>query len=211
MKLRPHRLLLIYHRAMTQAPFAIKVVWFSDCYEYDAVCPWDSVHFNSAEEWKSHHLEHHIDTMWRCPFCDKENSSWPNYSFHVQIAEHNSVCLPPWICTMEHKKKSFGGKSGNSWRCDRRFGSKYQFKRHIRSRHADYQVPFDIMHIPRGSGTRRFSTNDLKETNTDSQLTVKFSTHAECDAMRSLQQDNTAATCTHYISYFGFLVICGAI
>ena len=107
------------------------VIDFKDCYDYDAVCPHDSLHFKSAEEWKSHHLDQHTDTKWKCPLCGVESKSWYNYTYHVQTAKHQSVCSPPWICKL---------KRHNVFPCGARYGSKYQLIRHICDEHTNYKV-----------------------------------------------------------------------
>ena len=113
------------------------VIRFEDCCDYDAVCPHDSLHFKTAEEWKNHHLGNHMDTNWRCPLCGTKSYCWYNYSYHVQTSDHKWICPPPWICKLsfEHRHSSTGES-----RCGARYGSKYQLIRHIRDCHANYKV-----------------------------------------------------------------------
>jgi len=110
---------------------------FEERFNYDAVCPHDALHFRSVAEWKSHHLEcHQKDTKWKCPLCGKDSASWHNYSYHVQITEHNPICLPPWICKLDRPPTV----TQSHPECGSRFGSKYQLTRHIRSSHPNYRV-----------------------------------------------------------------------
>ena len=113
-----------------------QIVELKDCYDYDAMCPHDSLHFKSAEEWKRHHADHHMDTKWKCPLCGIQSSTWHNYSYHVQTAMHKTKCPPPWICKLERFPSLFHLEN----RCGVRFGSKYQIIRHIRSSHPNYKV-----------------------------------------------------------------------
>lgn len=127
---------------------------FEATYQYDAVCPHENKHFSSVKEWKAHHMECHMNTKWKCPLCDTISASWHNYSYHVQIQEHNGICPPPWICklklpsiTIKNKKAhSTINKDNNNHQhhplksCEKRFGSKYQLLRHIKSEHTNYEL-----------------------------------------------------------------------
>merc|ERR1719361_1048056 len=125
--------------AMQGATTPLEDILFEDCYDYDAFCPHDLLHFKSMEEWKNHHLEHHMDTKWKCPLCGIDSSAWHNYSFHVQTSQHQSVCPPPWICKLKKTPTCLDLSS----RCRLRFGSKYQLIRHIRSAHPNYKVDLE--------------------------------------------------------------------
>ena len=113
------------------------VIRIKDAYDYDAVCPHDFLHFKSAEEWRKHHLNSHVDTTWRCPLCGINSSSWYNYAYHVQTSTHKALCPPPWICKLrvEHQHLADG-----EMQCGARFGSKYQWMRHVRKSHANCKV-----------------------------------------------------------------------
>lgn len=113
-------------------PICPMEVEFSKCYEYDAVCPYDSLHFSSINEWRRHHLLCHYDQKWKCPLCGKNSQSWHNYTFHAQAAKHNDVCPPPWICKLD--------RSVDAGTCSSRFGSKYQLQKHIKAVHQNYRV-----------------------------------------------------------------------
>ena len=114
------------------------VVGLKDCYEYEAVCPHDFLHFQSMEEWKDHHLDHHMDTKWKCPLCGTQSASWYNYSYHVQISKHKSVCPPPWVCKLD--RFPYTNSCGDRISCGARYGSKYQLIRHIGKCHSNYRV-----------------------------------------------------------------------
>ena len=129
-------------------------IQLENCYDYEAVCPHDSLHFQSVEEWKSHHLHQHMDTKWKCPLCGTLSSSWHNYSYHVQSWKHKAVCPPPWICKLQLKctlcNKCLDQQ--NLFDCGRccgaRYGSKYQLIRHITTSHPSYKVEKILSHIP---------------------------------------------------------------
>eukprot|EP01084_Bolivina_argentea_P021054 39096_1 len=128
----------------------INEIKFTDGYQYDAVCPHDNLHFSSEKDWKNHHIEKHMDTKWKCPLCDTISASWHNYSYHVQIQEHN--ISPPWICILKTPSIPNTNKKAHSTinnkkehrnklnLCEKRFGSKYQLLRHMKSEHTNYKV-----------------------------------------------------------------------
>ena len=131
----------------------VNEIKFEDGYQYDAVCPHDNLHFSSVKDWKNHHIEKHMDTKWKCPICSTVSASWHNYSYHVQIQEHGRICPPPWICKLKlpsrpnQNKKAHStinnistSSSDNHKLCEKRFGSKYQLLRHIKSEHTNYRV-----------------------------------------------------------------------
>eukprot|EP01083_Nonionella_stella_P313607 1126526_1 len=135
----------------------INEIKFSDGYQYDAVCPHDNLHFKSVQDWKNHHFNNHMDTKWKCPLCATVSASWYNYAYHVQIQEHNSTCPPPWICKLKVSPKLSKNKKAHSTinrctphmshsperkLCEKRFGSKYQMLRHIKS-HTNYKIMDD--------------------------------------------------------------------
>ena len=128
--------------AMEKVTGTPKLIELIHCYDYEAVCPHDSLRFKSLEEWKSHHLANHMDTKWNCPLCGHESRSWYNYSYHVQIERHRSVCLPPWICILDRFEHPHS--DDHAIYCGARFGSKYQLIRHIRGCHANYRVECDV-------------------------------------------------------------------
>ena len=113
---------------------------FINTYQYDAICPHDNKHFSSVKEWKQHHMDYHMNTKWKCPLCDTISASWHNYSYHVQIQQHNSICPPPWICKLKLPSITIKNKKAHSTinknkkthhyqsqsLCYKRFGSKYQ-------------------------------------------------------------------------------------
>ena len=129
--------ILTIHKMKVTA-FKSTVVALKDCYEYEAICPHDSLRFHSVEEWKSHHREQHMDTKWKCPLCGTESASWYNYSFHVQISKHKSVCPPPWVCKLDRLPHT--NSFGDHISCGARYGSKYQLIRHIGKCHSNYRV-----------------------------------------------------------------------
>ena len=145
--------------SMSDEPDAtVKQVKFEDVYQYDAVCPHDNLHFTSDAAWKQHHHDCHMDTKWKCPLCNTVSASWHNYSYHVQIQEHG-MCPPPWICKLrlpavptQNKKahstvnKDTKSTSKDSTICLKRFGSKYQLVRHIKSEHTNYHL-LDVNYI----------------------------------------------------------------
>ena len=124
--------------AMEKLSGTPKLIELKDCYDYEAVCPHDSLWFKSEEEWKSHHLANHMDTKWKCPLCGVESKSWYNYSFHVQIEKHQSVCVSPWICKLDYIEKPHSDNAAIC--CGARYGSKHQLIRHIRDFHRNYRV-----------------------------------------------------------------------
>lgn len=114
------------------------IIEFKDCHEFDAVCPHDGLHFSSMEQWKKHHVDHHMeDHKWACPLCGEHSSSWYNYSYHVQTSKHKSICLPAWNCKLSFEDPTF---LSGTIPCDARYGSKYQLIRHIRKSHPNCEV-----------------------------------------------------------------------
>eukprot|EP01084_Bolivina_argentea_P049423 90902_1 len=147
---------------------------FNECYAFEATCPfkecdeYNKTIFKSQQEYQKHHgLKHETrdkfrnNLVWKCPQCEKQCSSFYNFSAHVSM--HRELCKPPWICTLKPMKH---GKLYNDKRniniCGKRSSTKNNLISHIRSVHKLHVIGYKQ---ERNGGAHKLPTSSKKRDN----------------------------------------------